>query len=133
MKAEPVSKAETIEREIAERIAAAGLRLRFDKVALRLVNGLKASVAQIVPEDRSIIFTVTAPIRHPAKTSAALQDLLSDLPAGELRRIIHGNKVRARQVTTDSNGMPKVIGFVHNPESDAGLILDLAERSLSER
>ena len=133
MKAEPVSKAETIEREIAERIAAAGLRLRFDKVALRLVNGLKASVAQIVPEDRSIIFTVTAPIRHPAKTSAALQDLLSDLPAGELRRIIHGNQVRARQVTTDSNGMPKVIGFVHNPESDAGLILDLAERSLSER
>lgn len=133
MAAEPVSKAETTEREIAKRIAAAGIRLRFDKVALRLVDSLKAGVVQILPGDQSIVFTVTAPIKHPAKTSAALQELLRDLSDGELRKTINGNEVRARRVSAVLTGMPRVIGFVHNPDSNADLILDLAESNLSRR
>ncbi len=130
---EPASKAETTEREIAERIASAGIRLRFDKVASRLIDGLKASVVQILPEDQSILFTVTAPIKHPAKTSAALQELLRDLPDGEFRKTINGNEVRARKVNLVLTGMPRVMGFVHYPESNAYLILDLAESNLSGR
>jgi len=120
---EPASKAETIEREIAEQIASAGIWLRFDKVALRLIDGLKAGVVQILPEDQSILFTVTAPIKHPAKTSAALQEVLRDLPDGEFRKTINGNEVRAGKVDTVLTGMPRVMGFVHNPEGNSNLIL----------
>jgi hypothetical protein len=133
MAAEPAFRVATFEREIAERIAAAGVRLRFDKVALRLVYRLKASVADIVPDDQCIMFTVTAPVRLPAKTGAALQCMLRAVHTDELRRIVNGNEVRARRVTTVPTDMPRVIGFVHNPESNAGLILDLAESILGER
>ena len=131
MAAEPASKHRTTEQEIAERIATAGVRLRFDKVALRLVDGLKSEITQILPGDQSIIFTVTAPIKHPAKTRAALQELLCDMPVGELCKTINGNVVRVRRVNAISAGMPRVIGFVHNPLSNAELILDLAEWNLS--
>jgi hypothetical protein len=51
-----------IEREIIERIVAAKIRLRFDKAVLRLVSGLKAALAEVIPEGQTLIFTVTAPI-----------------------------------------------------------------------
>jgi len=123
-----------IEREIAERAAAAKLRLRFDKAVVRLVGRLKAALAGIVPEDQTIIFTVSAPIRLPAKTAAALESLVRDgLPGGELRSIVHGNQVQVRRITGVPSSMPRVVGFVHNPESDAGLVLDLAKSRLLER
>lgn len=130
---EQAFKSGTTEREIAERIASAGIRLRFDKVALRLIDGLKASVVEVFPEDQSIVFTVTAPIKHPAKTSAALQRLLRDLPSGNIRQTINGNEVCARKVNAVLTGMPRVMGFVHNPESNADLILDIAESNLTGR
>ena len=123
-----------IEREIAERAAAAKLRLRFDKAVVRLVGRLKAALAGIVPEDQTIIFTVSAPIRLPAKTAAALESVVrGGLPGSELRSIVHGNQVQVRRVTGVPSAMPRVVGFVHNPESDAGLILDLARSRLLER
>jgi hypothetical protein len=39
-----------IERKIIERIVAAKVRLRFDKSVLRLVSGLKAALAEVIPE-----------------------------------------------------------------------------------
>lgn len=57
----------TIEREITERIVAARLRLRFDKVVLRLIDSLKVALAEIVLEDQTVIFTLTAPIKRPRK------------------------------------------------------------------
>jgi len=123
-----------IEREIAERIAAAKLRLRFDKAVLRLVGRLKANLAGVVPEDQTIIVTVTAPIRLPAKTAAALESAVrGGLPGNEFHSIIHGNQVQIRRVTGVAASMPRVVGFVHNPGSDAGLILDLASSRLLER
>jgi len=130
----PAVEAATIEREIAERIAAAKLRLRFDKAVVRLVGRVKAALAQVVPEDQTIVFTVSAPIRLPAKTAAALESMVrSGLPERELRSIVHGNQVQVRRVTGVPSSMPRVVGFVHNPESDAGLILDLARSRLLER
>jgi hypothetical protein len=121
----------TIEREIIGRIAAAKIRLRFDQAVLRLVNGLKAALAEIVPQDQTVIFTVTAPIRHPAKTTAAIESLVrAGLPDGEICNMIHGNQVRLRRIASVAAEMPRVIGFVHNPEADANLVLALAETQL---
>ena len=130
---QPAVKSGTTEREIAERITSAGIRLRFDRVALRLIGGLQASVVGVFPEDQSIVFTVAAPIKHPAKTGAALHRLLRDLPGGNIRQTISGNEVCARKVNAVLAGMPRVLGFVHNPESNPDLILDLAESKLTGR
>jgi hypothetical protein len=119
----------TVEKKITQRLAAAGIRLRFDKVALRLLDGVRAALAQSLPEDQSIAFTVTAPIKLPAKTSAALQEWLRRLPTHGLATTINGNEIRARIINNSTSGMPRVIGFVHN----ADLALDIAEASLRGR
>jgi hypothetical protein len=130
----PTTKPSMIEREIAERIAAAKIRLRFDRSVLRLVNGLKAALAEVVPEGQAVIFTVTAPIKRRAKTAAALESLVrGGMPSDELCNTIEDNEVRLRRVTGVAAHIPKVIGFVHNPESDAALILALAESRLLGR
>lgn len=123
--------ADTVEREIVTRLGAAKLRLRFDKVALRVVGRLKAALASAVPEGQTVVFTISAPIRLPAKTAAALENMLrSDSPDAERREVIHDNEVRTRRVKGVPKHMPKMLGFVHNFESDAGAILALAEARL---
>jgi hypothetical protein len=129
-----VTETGTIEREITERIAAAKIRLRFDKVALRLVNDLKAALAKVVPDHQAVIFTVTAPIRLPAKTADAVEGLVrGGLPDGDVRNTIHGNHVRLRHIAGVPARMPRVVVFVHNPEADANLILALTEARLLGR
>lgn len=116
-----------IEQDIAERCAAAKLRLRFDRVAQRLVRDVKEAATRSVAEGQAVVFTVTAPIKLPAKTIAALIDSIRE---GSNGGEVHGNQVQIRRVTGTSAGMPRVLGFVHNPDSDAGRILDLAESRL---
>ena len=126
-----MSEAAAIEQEIIARLSAAKLRLRFDKVALRLVDRLKVALAGLVPQDQAMVFTVTAPIKLPAKTAAAIEGLVHQgLPAGEVHGAIHGNQVRLRVIAGVPAGMPRVVGFVHNPESSSDLILDLTEARL---
>ena len=132
MNLKPSSKAELIEGTIAKRIAAAGIRLRFDKVALRLLEAVKAGVGQTLPAHQSIAFTITAPIRFPAKTAVAVQERLRQLPMQGLSTAVNGNEIRARVVEGTLQGMPRVIGFVHNPEHNADLLLDIVETSLRE-
>jgi hypothetical protein len=129
----PMIHADIVEREIIARIRAAKLRLRFDKVALRLVGDLKAASADVVPEGQTVVFTIRAPIRLPAKTAVALQNLLLDGPMdAERREIVHGNEVRIRRLKEVPKHRPKVLGFVHNLQSEAGAILALAEERLLE-
>lgn len=132
MAAEMASKTDTIERKISKRIAAAGIRLRFDKVALRLIDGVKAHVGQSLPADQSILFTVTAPVKLAAKTSSALQEWLARLRSEGRSTTINGNEIRARIVLRIPSDMPRVMGFVHNPENNADLLLDIAETSLRD-
>lgn len=128
----PMSQPMPVEREIAERIKAAGIRLRFDKVVLRLVAGVREATAGLVRENDTVIFTLTAPIRQPAKTAAAIAELVRcNLPDGELRRDIFENQIVLCRVTDVGDDMPRVIGFVHNCGSDAGLILALARSHLA--
>jgi hypothetical protein len=126
--------ADTIEREILERLKAAKLKLRFDRVVVRLVGDVKAALAEVVPQRQAVVFTVVAPIKLPAKTIAALAALARDCPPdGERREVLHGNPVRLRRLTGVAPHMPKALGFVHNPDSDAGVILDLAAARLCQR
>ncbi len=130
----PTISPSAVERDITEHIIAANIRLRFDKSALRLIGGLKTALAEAVPEGQAVIFTVTAPVLRRAKTAAALEALVrAGLPTGEVRNTIEDNDVRLRLVADVRAHMPKVLGFVHNPESDAEIILALAVSKLLGR
>jgi hypothetical protein len=124
-----------IKQGIAERGDRTKPRLRFDRTALRLVGRLQSAVAELVPDGQAVVLTVTAPIRLPSRTAVALEGKLRDGLAPrsvqvELREMIHGNQIRARLVRGLSRRMPKVIGFVHNPESDPDVLLRLTQTLL---
>lgn len=128
-----LSQQSMIERTIIERIKAAKIRLRFDKVVLRVVGELQAAVVDAVPDGGSIIFTLSAPIRHPAKTATAVASLVRRSSVrGECREMVHGNDLRIRRLAGLPAHTPKVLGFVHHPGSDAGVILTIAEARLRE-
>jgi hypothetical protein len=107
-------------------------RLRFDKVALRFIADLRSALREAVPVGKSLIVTVTAPIRLASKTAAALEDdvrarLARSPRTLELAEAIHGNEIRARLVNGGSSRPADVVGFVHNPDSDPAVLLDAAQ------
>jgi hypothetical protein len=129
----PAIDADTIEREIVARLRAANLHPRFDKVAVRLVGGLKAVLADVVLDGQIVVFTISAPIRLPGKTAVALENMVRSGPCNaERREIVHNNTVRIRWLRGGPKHTPKVLGFVHSVESEAGAILALAEERLLE-
>ena len=76
-------------------------RLRFDRVALRLVGGLQAALSEFVPDGEAVVLTITAPIRLPSKTAAALESKIRDCLARrsaqvEVKDTIYGNQIRVR-------------------------------------
>ena len=70
----------TTKQRIADRGGLTKPRLRFDRVALRFVRRLQEALSASVPDGRTLILTITAPIRVPSKTAAALEDNIRDLP-----------------------------------------------------
>jgi hypothetical protein len=111
--------------------------LRFDRVALRVVRRLREALSASVRDDRTLILTIMAPIRVPAKTAAALEDdirtyLGRQSAQGEVKYTIHGNHIRVRLVKGGSRRTTKVIGFVHNPDSEPDVLFDITH-SLIER
>jgi len=126
-----------IGRRSADRGCLAKPRLRFDKVVLRLIGGLQAALREAVPEGRAVMVTVTAPIRLPGKTAAALESEIRGRlgrrsAKAETVEVIHGNRIRIRLVKGVSAKASKLIGFVHNPETDADVLLDLAQSLLQQ-
>ncbi|HUO93541.1 MAG TPA: hypothetical protein VMU22_11490 [Rhizomicrobium sp.] len=108
--------------------------LRFDKVALELMERLQAGLADSVPAGKTIVLTCTAPIRQSGKTAAELAEKVKGALARNSRTLdikdtIQGNRVRARQV---KGGNPKVIGFVHNPDPKSDVLLDLTQALLAQ-
>ena len=105
-------------------------RLRFDKVATRLMERLQAAVGKTVPHGMTVLLTITAPIRLPSKTAAALEDKIRTLlgrrsPGRDEKCTIHGNRVRIRFLRNESERAPKMIGFVHNSDADSLLLLNM--------
>ena len=107
-------------------------RLRFDRVALRLMRDLKAGLSPAVPDGCMAIITCTAPIRLSGRTEVVVEDLVRRRLAGahhqgDLTETIHGNQVQVRIAKGLSQRLPKVVAFIHNPQPDSGAILDMIE------
>jgi hypothetical protein len=118
--------------------AAGRLGLRFDRVALRVTDDLRQLTAQAAPSNLAVLLTVTAPIKLPAKTVIGIANRLKPLLAARitrrnLRARICGNGVRLRLIKRPSKLAPAFVGFVHNPDSDPGRLLDLAAAWINSR
>ena len=125
----------SFKRRGAGRSNATRPRLRFDKVATRLLERLRTTTGDVVPDGTTVVLTVTAPIRVAAKTSAALEDRIRTLLARRSRgrdedAAIHGNRIRIRLLRNLSERAPKFIGFVHNADSDPVLLLNMTREVL---
>jgi hypothetical protein len=106
-------------------------RLRFDKVAQRVVRDLRDTLSRAAPRNAAVIVTVTAPIRLPAKTVAELGRQFAGRLARDFDKVICGNRVRARIVRRCVPGSPKVVVFIHNPAPPPGGLFKIAEDLLS--
>ncbi len=106
-------------------------RLRFDRVAQRLVANVQAALAGRVAGTDTLVVTVTAPIRQPARTLAALALRLRLPLAAPFDGRVCGNRVRARLLRRTPKAAPRVIVFVHNPEPAAEALFAQAQRLLS--
>jgi hypothetical protein len=109
-------------------------RLREDRVAQRVLRDIESALRAHVPDGKSIIVTLGAPIKVPNQLLAALTDmLLKYLESGaqeiEEKKTILGNRVRFRVVNDGSKWNAKVIGFVFSGDPEPGALAD-AMRSL---
>jgi hypothetical protein len=109
---------------------AAKPRLRFDKVVTRLIERLQATLGDTVPDGVTVLLTITAPIRLPSKTVASLEGKIQTLlgrgsPGREEKDTIHGNRVQIRLLRGESERAPKMIGFVHNSDTDPRLLFNM--------
>jgi hypothetical protein len=125
----------TLKRRGTGRSNAAKPRLRFDKVATRLIERLQATFCETVPDGTTVLLTITAPIRVPSKTAASLEDKIQTLlgrgsTGRDEKDTIHGNRVQIRLLRDESERAPKLIGFVHNSDSDARLLLNMPRELL---
>ena len=120
----------TLKRRGTGHGSAAKPRLRFDKVAIRLIERLQATLAKTIPDGMTVLLTITAPIRSPSKTAASLEDKIQALlrrgaPDRDEKDTIHANRVQIRLLRDGSERAPKMIGFVHNSDSDPLLLFDM--------
>jgi hypothetical protein len=114
---------------------AAKPRLRFDKVATRLFERLRAKLGETVPDGMTVLLTITAPIHLPSKTATSLEDKIQTLlargaPGRDEKDTICGNRVHIRLLRDKSERAPKMIGFVHNSDSDPLLLLNMTRELL---
>jgi hypothetical protein len=112
----------------------ATMRLRFDREALRFVADVQSALSAAVPAGKTLMFSITAPIRLAGKTADALEEKLRSVRARPPARLaldetINGNRIRVRLAKGGSNRM-KAIGFVHNPDCDPNVLFDAMQSVL---
>jgi hypothetical protein len=112
-------------------------RLRFDRGALRLIERLRTALSGSVPEGSTVVVTVTAPIRVPSRTTSALQEkirraLTTRTAPARIAGAIHGNDIQVHILKGGSSRTTRLIGFVHNPDSDPTILIDVT-RAVLER
>ena len=96
-------------------VNAAKPRLRFDKVATRLIERLQAALGETVPDGITVLLTITAPIRLASKTTTALEGKIRTLferesASRDVKITIHENRVQIRVLTEVSKQVPKMDG-----------------------
>jgi hypothetical protein len=109
-------------------------RLRFDKTAIGLVKRLQKTLAKSVPDGKTVIMTITAPIRQDSKTGAVLEDKIRKLLAtgrGQLKTTIYTNRIQVRVLKGGARRTSKLIGFVHNPEPNPEILFDVTRSVLA--
>jgi hypothetical protein len=126
-----------IESRLAARAKLAKPRLRFDRVALRLIADLRTAVGGSVPDGETVLVTITAPIRLASRTATAMAEKIRELISSRaaparLTDNIHGNEIRVHLLKGGAARTATLIGFVHNPDSDPTILSDVA-RSLLAR
>jgi len=130
-----------IERKLASDILSVSglspskLGLRFDRVVVGVLADLRSFVETATPGGRSVLVTISAPIRLPARTVNDLKPkivalLAAGVPQADSSATLHGNSVRMRLLQHSVNAPMRLIGFVHNPASAPEQLLDLAEQWL---
>lgn len=105
-------------------------RLRFDRTAVGLVKRLQSALSKSVPDGRTVIVTITAPIRQDSKTGLVLEDKIRELLAtgrAQLKATIYGNRIQVRVLEGGTRQTSKLVGFVHNPKPDPTLLFDIAQ------
>ena len=122
------------QRPRRKRVAKA--RLREDVVARRVLRDMESALRAHVPDGKTIILTLGAPIKVPKKLLAALTNmLLTYLESGaeevEEKKTILGNRVRFRVLNHNSKWNAKVIGFVFSGDPEPGILAN-AMRSLHD-
>jgi len=105
-------------------------RLRFDRVAQRVVRSLQEALVSVPSDKTALVVTVTAPIRLPGRTVGELGASLHRSLIRNFDKMVCGNRVRARLVRRDVEGGPRVIVFIHNPEPAPTGLFKLVEASL---
>jgi hypothetical protein len=118
------------------------LGLRFDKVVVQLLGDLRAFVEHSVPSSLTVIVTLTAPIKLPNKTEQAIEEGIDALLAAskeltaskDWNGIIFENSVHIRVVkASDTKQKHRLVGFVHNPTTEAIVLLQIAEGWVREQ
>jgi hypothetical protein len=112
-------------------------RLRFDRVVLKVLGRLRAALDGGLLRGATVILTITAPIRLASRTAAALEERIRALlggrsARGQLTDTVHGNQVQIRIIRGSKTSTSKLVGFVHNRDSDPTILFDLT-RSLLRR
>ena len=127
------------DREIAVTILGASHRnaaefgLRFDRVVVRVLEELRTFAEETTPSDMTLVVTVSAPIRSPAKTLTILKEDIARVVAGAVDQVycnIQGNAVRVCAVRQALDPAPRLIGFVHTSRSSSALLVELAQHWL---
>jgi len=122
----------TLKQRHPDRDNATKPHLRFDRVATGLIQRLQAAFSEIAPPGLTMTLTVTAPILLPAKTTDALKEKINILlrlvaSKREEKCTVHGNRVQMRLLRNKPERASKLVGFVHNPETDPLSLLDMTQ------
>jgi len=110
--------------------------LRLDRVALEVVSRVRTAIQRQVPADRTIVVTISAPIRLAAKTAAALSSRVLNRVSGRARaerslHRIHGNRIEIWILQGGIATTSKLVGFVHNPDVDPRIFIEVTRALLA--
>lgn len=97
------------DKEIAEKIAKKSgitiskLGLRFDKVAVRLLNNIRNAINKDIPDGTIVLLAMTAPIKLPQKTELEIYEQISDFlnpnkPQISRKLTIFQNKIHIKTI-----------------------------------